>query len=203
VTEYVQTPREAGYGFSASVVVAGLSLVPFSITSVASSRLLPQLTALVGRRGVLPVGCLVVALAGAFFATFHTALWQAFVMMAILGAGLGATFAAIPGLVVGAVPETETGSAMGFYQVVRYVGFSLGSALAASILAGHTPAGQHLPGEAGYTLVFWVGVAICVAAAALAWVLPARGAARARTADLLGEEDGELAGAGLVGPLRD
>lgn len=174
--------------------------MPFSIFSVTSSRLLPQLTRLVGRRGVLPVGCLVVAVAGAFFATFHTALWQAFVMMAILGVGLGATFAAIPGLVVGAVPESETGSAMGFYQVVRYVGFSLGSALAASLLAGHTAPGEHLPSQSGYTLVFWVAVAICVAAAALAWVLPARGVARTRTAEVLGEEDGELAGAGLVGP---
>jgi MFS family permease len=203
VTEYVQTPRAAGYGFSASVVVAGLALVPFSIFSVTSSRLLPQLTALVGRRGVLPVGCLVVAVAGAFFATFHTALWQAFVMMAILGVGLGATFAAIPGLVVGAVPESETGSAMGFYQVVRYVGFSLGSALAASILAGHTASGEHLPAESGYTLVLWVGVAICVAAAALSWILPARGQARSRAAEVLGEEDGEMAGAGLVGPQGD
>ncbi len=40
-------------------------------------------------------------------------------MMAIVGVGLGYTFAAIPGLIVRAVPEEETGSAMGFYQVVR------------------------------------------------------------------------------------
>ena len=30
---------------------------------------------------------------------------------------------------------------MGFYQVVRYIGFSVGSALAAAILAGHTAPG--------------------------------------------------------------
>ena len=39
---------------------------------------------------------------------------------------MGFTFAAIPGLIVRAVPSEETGSAMGFYQVVRYVGFSIG-----------------------------------------------------------------------------
>jgi MFS family permease len=201
VTEYVQTPSAAGYGFSASVVVAGLCLVPFSLFSVLASRALPRLAALVGQRGVLPLGSLVVAAAGAFFAAFHGALWEAFVMMAILGVGLGSTFAAIPGLVVGAVPERETGSAMGFYQVVRYVGFSLGSALTASILAGRTPAGEHLPTEGGYPLVLWVGVAICLAAAALAWFLPARESVR-RQADMqrLSEEDAELAGAGLAGP---
>jgi len=178
VTEFVQTPRSVGYGFSASVVVAGLCLVPFSITSLLASRALPWLTGVVGTRALLPLGSLVVALAGAFFALFHGSLWQAFAMMGLLGLGLGSTFAAIPGLVVGAVPESETGSAMGFYQVVRYIGFSVGSALAASVLASRTPAGQALPTEAGYTLVLWLAVAICVAASALAWVLPQRGHAR-------------------------
>jgi MFS family permease len=111
------------------------------------------------------------------------------------------TFAAIPGLVVGAVPKRETGSAMGFYQVVRYVGFSLGSALTASILASRTPSGQHLPTESGYPLVLWAGVAICLLAAALAWFLPAREGPRKQTdVERLSEEDAELAGAGLVGP---
>ncbi len=203
VTEYVQTPRAAGYGFSASVVVAGLCLVPFSLTSLVASRALPWSTRMVGRRGLLPAGCLVVAFAGAFFALFHTALWQAFVMMGIVGLGLGSTFAAIPGLVVAAVPESETGSAMGFYQVVRYVGFSLGSALAASILEGRTRAGQHLPTEGGYTLVLWVAVGICVAAAALAWVLPARAGATGPREEGFVEEDAELATAGLVGLTRE
>jgi hypothetical protein len=71
-------------------------------------------------------------------------------MMGLLGVGLGTTFAAIPGLIVQAVPATETGSAMGFYQVVRYVGFSAGSALTASAVAAHdTPQGA--PTVGGYT----------------------------------------------------
>jgi MFS family permease len=133
-----------------------------------------------------------------FIAVFHTALWQAFVMMAGLGVGIGLTSAAIPGLIVGAVPESETGSAMGFYQVVRYVGFSLGSALTASILAGHTPHGQHLPTESGYTLVFWIAVVVCVAAAGLAWFLPGRSVPGASLDAAVAEEDAELGAAGLV-----
>ncbi len=200
VTEFVQTPTSAGYGFGQSVVVAGLCLVPFSVLSVAATRLLPWLRRTIGERAILPIGCLVVASAGVFFALAHGALWQAFVTMAIIGVGLGATFAVIPGLIVGAVPDSETGSAMGFYQVVRYVGFSLGSALAASILAAHTPSGAHLPQVSGYTTALWIAVGVCVAASALAWVLPERGARRA--AMRLGEEDAELGTAGLVGVER-
>jgi MFS family permease len=93
-------------------------------------------------------------------------------MMALLGAGIGLTFAAIPGLIVRSVPEAETGSALGANQVARYLGYSLGSALTASILAGYTPLGHSLPALAGYTLVLWTAAAIGVAGAALAWALP-------------------------------
>lgn len=199
VTEFVQAPRATGYGFSASVVLAGLSLVPFSVLSIAASRALPRLTAVLGRRALLPVGSLVVSAGGGFFALLHTALWQAFVMMAVLGVGLGMTFAAIPGLIVAAVPPGETGSAMGFYQVVRYVGFSLGSALVATILAAHTVAGQHLPEQAGFTIVLWTAAGLCVAAAVLAWLLPVPLDADGESDGEFGEEDGELGSAGLVG----
>jgi hypothetical protein len=46
-------------------------------------------------------------------------------------------------------------------------------------------------------------VTICIAAAALAWILPARGAAPTRREQVLGEEDAELGAAGLVGLTRE
>jgi predicted MFS family arabinose efflux permease len=175
VTEFVQLPRSGGFGFSASVVVAGLILVPMSGFMLLGSRALPVLLEHLGIRSVLTIGCLVVAASAVFFDLWHGSLWEAFVMMGILGAGLGATYAAIPGLIVQSVPRSETGSAMGFYQVVRYAGFSLGSALTAAVLAGHTSASTGLPTLAGYRLVFWLTAAVCVVAAALVWVLAARG----------------------------
>ena len=87
---------------------------------------------------------------------------------------LGVTFAAIPGLIVRAVPRTETGSAMGFYQVVRYVGFSLGSAIAASILVSHESRLTGQPAVSGYVTIFWIAAVICLAAGALVWVLAGR-----------------------------
>ncbi|MGF7236055.1 MAG: MFS transporter [Frankia sp.] len=204
VTEFVQAPRSTGYGFSASVVVAGLCLVPLSATSLLISRALPWFTEQFGVRPLLPLGSLAVAAAGTFFALFHTSLWQALVMMGVVGVGIGSTSAAIPGLIVGAVPDRETGSAMGFYQVVRYIGFSLGSGLTASVLAGRTPAGRPLPTEGGYTLVMWIATVVCVAAAAVAWFLPARGASRPSPVELAAEQgDAELGPAGYAELTRD
>ncbi|MFE7115203.1 MFS transporter [Streptomyces sp. NPDC057654] len=178
-TEFVQSPRSGGFGFGASAVVAGLVLIPLSFFMLISSRALPALVARAGIRAVLTLGCLVAALGCGFFAVFHGALWEAFVMSGVLGVGLGTTFAAIPGLIVQAIPARETGSAMGFYQVVRFTGFSLGSALAATVLAAHVSGDggdSGGPTEGGYTLVLWIAAAFCVTAAALAWFLPARAA---------------------------
>ena len=44
--------------------------------------------------------------------------------MAVAGLGVGTVFAALPGLIVSAVPAGETGSAMSLNQVLRYVGFA-------------------------------------------------------------------------------
>jgi MFS family permease len=95
-------------------------------------------------------------------------------MMGVLGAGIGSTFAASPGSSCTQFPGPRQGSALGAAQVARCLGYSLGSALTAPVLAGHTPSGHALPAEAGYTLVLWTGVATAVAGAALAWILPAR-----------------------------
>lgn len=84
---------------------------------------------------------------------------------------------------------------LGFYQVVRYVGFSLGSALAASILAG--VGGHHgQPAQVGYTTVFWVAAAICVAAAGIAWVLTDGAPATAGKAREVPPNEGAKSGCG-------
>jgi MFS family permease len=189
VTEFVQTPRTEGFGFSASAGVAGLVLIPLSVLLLAGSPMLPTFVRWADAPTVLAVGCLVAVVGSVFFALFHGALWEAFVMMGILGLGLGITFAAIPGLIVHAVPAAETGSAMGFSQVVRWVGSAVGSALVASVLAAHTTSTGH-PSVGGYTMTLWISVVICAIAAVLTYVLPALGQKVAK-----GEPENQILGA--------
>jgi predicted MFS family arabinose efflux permease len=91
---------------------------------------------------------------------------------------VGTTFAALPGLIVAAVPASETGSAMSLNQVMRYIGFAVGSALSATVLEAATPAGAAFPGTGGYGAIALVGAGSCVALALLTAVLPARTPAR-------------------------
>jgi len=167
LTDFVQTPRRAGYGFGASVVLAGLMLLPFSVLSVSMSRVAAWFGVRFGERWVIPLGATVLGGAVLYFDRTGQHLWQGFVAMAFAGVGVGFTFAAMPGLIVRSVPPEETGSALGFYQVVRYIGFAGGSALSASLLAAYTPAGHALPDRTGYVTAMAVGSILCLLTAGL------------------------------------
>ena len=171
ITDYVQIPRSSGFGLGQSVTVAGLLLLPFSIISTSMSRAAREVGRRFGDERVVVVGALITVAAMALFAAAGHSLWIAFVDMGVVGIGFGFTFAAIPGLMVQAVPERETGSALGFYQVVRFIGFSLGSAIAQSILAAHTPPGATVPRQSGFTVAFATGASICLTAAAVSALL--------------------------------
>jgi MFS family permease len=149
-TRISQAPVASG-GFGASTVVVGLALVPFSAATLASSRLLPAVRHVLPRRLRLPAAAVLSLAAMAVFAAWHGALWQLLVVNAVAGLGIGLLFSLIPELIVGSVDLNETGSAMSFNQVIRYVGYSVGSALAAVVLQAYTPAGHPLPTTSGYT----------------------------------------------------
>jgi MFS family permease len=181
MTQFVQLPAAAGFGLGSTVFVAGLTLTPLSATSFVASRFLPHLQRRVGVRAVLTVGAALVGLGMLFFAVTAEALWQALVAMAIIGLGLGLTFAALPGLIVTATPRSETGSAMGFYQVSRYIGFSIGSGLSITLLRAFGDGGE--PTLGAYRATFLVAAAICAITAVVCWVVPGRGRARAASED--------------------
>ncbi|MFE2373860.1 MFS transporter [Streptomyces sp. NPDC059398] len=180
VTRYVQTPSDAGYGFGASVVVTGLILVPFSAGSLVAGRVVRILVRNQPPVRLLPVSCLLSLAALLTFVFAHDGLWEVFVTMALAGLGVGVNFAVTPGLVVGGVPAHETGSAMSFNQVVKYIGYSAGSALSAVILQAATTSGQGLPPESGYRTAGLTGCAVWAATAVVAYVLIRTGARAAR-----------------------
>ena len=174
VTRFVQTPPSAGYGFGSSVVVAGLVLLPFSIGSVAASRVAPLLARRSSPDLVLPAGCVLFLVALATFGLARSSLATIFAVMGLAGLGVGCTFAALPGLIVRAVPAEETGSATSFNQVLRTIGYSAGSALSATVLEAHTPAGELLPTNGGYSAAALLGCGVWVLTGVLSFVLPRR-----------------------------
>jgi predicted MFS family arabinose efflux permease len=174
ITRYVQTPGPAGYGFGASTFVAGLALVPFSVMGFAAGKLPPRLRGKIGPNAMLGVSAVVVLVAFVVFAVARARLADALVAMAILGFGVGSFSAAMPTVILAVTPPSETSSAMGVNQVVRSVGFAIGSAVGGFILAAGTRTGQTFPANAAYTAAARAGVVIMVVTAIVAIVVRRR-----------------------------
>lgn len=192
ITQFVQLP---GFGLNETVFVAGLSLVPLSLMSAVSSRVMPRVEDRIGTRPIIPLGSVAVAAAAVLFAVAVDHLWQLFAVTALLGVGFGFTFAAMPGLIVGAIPREETGSAMGFYQVSRFVGFSVGSGVAVTLLRAFGEQGR--PTLGAYHATALVAAGLGVASAVIAWYLPGRDRPADHDIDEMSFEEGALGAAGL------
>ncbi len=206
IVEFVQIPRSAGYGFAASLIVSGLVLVPLSVGSFVASRFLAGYERRFGPRTMIPLGSAVFAVGAMFFALEHLALWEAFVTLAVCGLGIGFTTGAMPGFITRAVAQSETGSATGFYQVVRSIGLTVGSALSAAVLMAHTRHGQALPDVDGFKAALIIAAALCLATGMVSFVLPGRApsppgaltAGEEEDLEVLMKDEAELGGAGLV-----
>jgi predicted MFS family arabinose efflux permease len=160
-----QAPESTGYGLGMSITGAGLLLVPYSLASVLGNRMTLRGAGRFRPDLLLPTGATIYLVSTLGLMRWHDQPWQLFVVMAVAGLGSGCTFAAMPGLIVRFVPLEETGSAMAFNQVLRYLGFSTGSALAPALL--HLFARGPVPTAAAFTWAFAVASGI--------WVLTALG----------------------------
>ncbi|MEY9862596.1 putative MFS family arabinose efflux permease [Catenulispora sp. GAS73] len=177
ITRYVQTPRVAGYGFGLSTFAAGLFLVPFSVVGFVAGRLSPQVRKRLSAPALVTAATGVVIAAFALFAVARGTIAGPLVSMMLLGLGVGAFSAAMPAVILEVTPAQETASAMGVNQVVRSIGFSLGSTLSALLLAAHTPAGALFPTDSGFTTTAWIGAAVTALALGISFTLRPRAAA--------------------------
>ncbi len=173
VTRFVQTPRSTGYGLGGTVVVAGLVLVPFSATSYLARSAASWLVRRTSYEFVLPFSAVLLA-SVVMFSLARGSIWEIVVIMGVAGLGVGSIFAVTPAYFLRAVPATETGSATSFNQILRYVGYSVGSALSAVLLQAHTSTGHRYPTNGRYTVVGLVSCLLWVLTGAAAIVLPLR-----------------------------
>ena len=134
LTLVVVLVQSDGWGLGQPVTVAGLMLVPYSLASILGSRLARAVGRRLGTTALLPVGCLMFFSASATLAFEHDHLWQAALCMGLGGLGSGLTFSSLAVLMVPHVPRAETGSAMAFNQVLRYLGFATGASLSVTLM---------------------------------------------------------------------
>ncbi|MFD7155731.1 MFS transporter [Kribbella sp. NPDC059898] len=173
VPQFLQIPKAAGFGFGASVTQAGLLMLPMLVTMALAGSFSGPLAARFSAKAQVVSGSSVILVGALMFAEFHHARWQIAFSTALFGLGLGLAYAAMTSLIVQNVPREQTGVATGMNTNIRTIGGSIGTALASSIITGHTqPSG--LPAESGFTHTFVLLSAFAAAAVVLALAIPTR-----------------------------
>ncbi|WP_067436216.1 MFS transporter [Nocardioides jensenii] len=183
----VQADPASGFGLGHSVSMSGLAMVPFAVASVLANRLSLRLAPIIGPDMLLPLGCVAFLVGNLVLATAHAHLWQAFVAMALTGIGSGLSFSAMPWLMVRFIPESETSSALSFNQVLRYLGFSAGSALSLTVVGMYDGRTGSAPGD-GYAAAAGLAVLLCAVGAGtssvMAWRMRSREAGNGSSPNL-------------------
>jgi MFS family permease len=155
-----------------SATVAGFVLTPFVIGWVVLSAASARLVLRIGYRTVVFAGMIFLVLAFVLFARWDGGLTAGLAMRDVLLAGVGMGLTMVPMLIAvqSAVPREELGVATSLTQFFRAVGGAIGLSVMGAVMAQRLHAGGS-PVEALHG-VFTVGLVICLAALAAAFLVP-------------------------------
>jgi EmrB/QacA subfamily drug resistance transporter len=165
-----EAPTSTGYGFGLGATRAGLLLLPGSLAMLALGPLSGIVGSRVGNKVPLAIGGGLTGLGLALLALAHGTQGEVLGFASLMSGGIGLAFAAMPNLIIEAVPMHQTGEATGFNALVRSVGSSLGSQVSATVLAASSVAG--VATDSGFTHAFAVSAVIAACAGVIAIFIP-------------------------------
>ncbi|MFC4604962.1 MFS transporter [Rhodococcus kronopolitis] len=176
VPQLLMSPTWTGYGIGQSMVVAGLSMAPGGIVMMLLSPVSAWITGRFGGRVTLITGTTVIAIGYLTGALLMGSVWQIVLAATIIGAGTGIAYAAMPALIMGSVPISETGAANGLNALMRTVGTSTSAAVMTVVLTSmtFTVHGTVVPTRTAFVTTFLIGAGAAVAALVLAAFIPRR-----------------------------
>ncbi|MGW5720420.1 MFS transporter [Amycolatopsis sp. NPDC003865] len=174
--QLLQAPASTGYGLGQTMVESGLALAPNGLVMMLLSPVSARLIARFGPRPTLMTGALVIAVGYVFAIALMDNAAELITASVIIGAGVGIAYAAMPALIMGSVPVTETASANGLNSLMRSVGTAISSAVMAAMLAQLTitVGGLTVPSLFGFRATFAVAACAALAGVVLAALVPKR-----------------------------
>ena len=155
-TQVLQAPVATGYGFGLSLVLAGLVLLPIGGAMGVFSPVSARLSARFGARTTLLLGTSVLIVGNAGMAAVPGTVVLIMIATTVSAIGAALAYSALPLLIMDAVPATETAAANSLNALMRMLGTSSCSAVAAAVVTAMTQevGGRTLPSASAYTVVF-------------------------------------------------
>lgn len=171
--QLLQLPESSG-GLGLTLVDASLILVPAGLAMLAMAPIAGRIVRRVGPKPLLVTGAIIIALAYLSAVLVQPNVWLVLVVNMMIGIGIGLGYAAMPTLIMLAVPVGETGAANGLNTLMRALGTSIAAAVVAAVLAGSAGAagGTGAPTETGFFLALVLGLAAAAACGILASFIP-------------------------------
>jgi MFS family permease len=191
--QLLQLPAATGYGLGKSLLTAGLVMAPSGLVMMATAPVSAAISRAKGPKVTLMIGALIVAAGYGINIALMDQVWHFVLVSCVIGCGIGFTYGAMPALIMGAVPASETGAANSLNTLMRSIGTSTASAVAGVILANMTTTlgPVTLPSENGFKTVLATGAGAALLAFAVASFIPRRGPAggAASPAGAAGEQE--------------
>jgi MFS family permease len=170
----LQLPELSGYGFGLSITLAGLAMVPGGLVMALVAPLSATMLNRWGGKPLLVAGAALMSMICAGRIAFSNSVGQIIAGSTLVGLGTALALAAMPTLIMAAVPITETASANGLNMLLRAMGMSISSAVVAGALASITLSveGQVLPARGALSVLFAIAAGGTFLAAGLAVGIP-------------------------------
>lgn len=167
----VTLPAADGYGLGRSSGVAGLVQLPGAFVLFGAVLLASRISATRGSHALLTTGAAVIV-AGFTLAVFrHDSVLEVVLSVALVNAGLGSAFCALPIIIMDTVHHSQTAAVNALNALARVVGSVLASAIVTAVMAtGATlVAGRQRPAEWTFLAAYVLGALPAVAVGVLAW----------------------------------
>jgi MFS family permease len=174
------TAPAAALGFGASVTMTGLLLLPGALVLLPAGAAAAWVGGRLGPRAPLAIGLGVAAAGASLLAVSHATVWQVVVFYLVVGLGSGLALAALPRLLGGLVPATQTATVNGINTVARTVGGALGAQVAIAIVASRAGVGGVAPARSAFSTAFWLAAAVAAAGMVVARAITSRVGDRGR-----------------------
>jgi len=175
-TQVLQAPVATGYGFGLSLVLAGLVLLPIGGAMGVFSPVSARLSARFGARTTLLLGTSVLIVGNACMAAVPGTVVLIMLATTVSAIGAALAYSALPLLIMDAVPATETAAANSLNTLMRMLGTSSCSAVAAAVVTAFTQEvdGHTLPSATAYTVVFLAAAGAALLATLITAATPRR-----------------------------
>ncbi|WP_404288045.1 MFS transporter [Glutamicibacter arilaitensis] len=179
--QILQLPSQTGYGLGQTILAAGLWMAPGGLMMLVLSPIGGRLSDSRGPKFTLVLGVSVIAAGYGLTLLGMGSAWSLMLTSLVINGGVALAYGAMPAIIMGAVPRSETAAANGFNTLMRSLGTTTGAAVIGLVLAQMTTdfGGVELPSESGFRMALILGAGISVVAAILAACIPAAAAKKA------------------------